>query len=93
MQTASNPKQQEQQCFSLPLCSLSSGGIAYLDAPSVPVGVVENRSYRYYYAFGHEVSHLLGATHDVDTLDGKTPPYSYGVGNRIEGTRKHTIMA
>ncbi len=72
---------------------IDAGGIAYLNAKTWPVGVVMNTNYQWYYAFGHEFSHILGAHHDRETLGSSQPPYSYGIGNRIAGTRKHTIMA
>ncbi len=65
-------------------------GIATLTRP---VAVVNNESYKFFYLFGHEVGHIFGCSHDRDNLGSNVLSFPYGVGYRIPGTKKYTIMA
>lgn len=71
------------------------GGIAYVNTVDWPMGMATKYSAESDLTFGHEVGHIYGGSHDEDTVawEGGTPPHAHGVGYRLPGTGKATILA
>lgn len=67
-------------------------GVALSNAPSHGIGMAQKDCAVGYYTFGHETSHMFGATHNAEAGTG-TPFYPYGRGYLIKGTGSRTIMS
>ena len=79
----------------------SVGGMAYYDTTDLVFGFGTHATGRTHYVMGHELGHIMGGHHDIETaIIGKVPVATFqeGYGKRFEkgadtDSGKHTVMA